>query len=51
MVAKLNFRMCGHKYDSVVLDDRMFGFPFDRDIDFDLNLVKSRWVQKIKRIV
>ena len=34
--------MCGHKYDSVVLDDRMFGFPFDRDIDFDLNLVKSR---------
>jgi len=34
--------MCGHKYESIVMDDRHYGFPFDRDIDFNLESLKQR---------
>ena len=30
------FRMCGPKSTERKLDDKHFGFPFDRKIDFDL---------------
>ena len=30
--------MCGHReYDADFLDKRAFGFPFDRNLDFDLD--------------
>ena len=30
--------MCGHReYDADFLDRRAFGFPFDRNLDFELN--------------
>ena len=29
--------MCGHKNLETKIDSRPFGFPFDRDIDFDIH--------------
>jgi len=34
--------MCGHKSESAVWDDRLHGFPFDRNIAFNLNSLKQK---------
>ena len=31
------FRICGHKDANVPLDEKPFGFPFDRNIGFDIH--------------
>ena len=31
------FRICGHRDPEIPLDTKPFGFPFDRDIDFDIH--------------
>ena len=30
------YRICGHKYLETKIDDRPFGFPFDRNVNFDI---------------
>jgi hypothetical protein len=30
-------RICGHKDSGVILDSKPFGFPFDRNIDFNIH--------------
>ena len=30
------FRYCGHTSQNVVVDDRVYGFPFDRPINFNI---------------
>ena len=41
-------RYCGHREQNSVMDERAHGFPFDRDIDFDIhkNPFTSRWIIK-----
>ena len=37
-ICKTFLRMCGHReYDSDFLDKRAFGFPFDRNLNFELD--------------
>ena len=36
------FRLCGHKNDNAVWDDRLHGFPFDRNIAFNLKSLKGK---------
>ena len=36
-ISFLFFRICGHKDANVPLDEKPFGFPFDRNIGFDIH--------------
>lgn len=36
------YRICGHKDNNVKLDSKSFGFPFDRDFDFNIHSVENR---------
>ena len=36
----MQFRICGHKDLKTKLDDRAFGFPFDRKISFNMHEIE-----------
>ena len=43
------FRICGHRNLNTKIDSRPFGFPFDRNIDFDFNS-KHKYIYKITKL-